>query len=63
MTEQVTLYQLRDGTVVLGVARNARVRWKLHLTPENASHLAHRLMSFAASQHTMTEVVLEGSEP
>lgn len=62
MTEQVTLYQLRDGNIVLGVARNARVRWKLHLTPENASHLAYRLMSFASSQHDTTEVVLEGVE-
>ena len=62
MTEQVTLYQLQDGTVILGVARSAKVRWKLHLTPENALHLAHRLMSFASSQHLRTEVVLEGSE-
>lgn len=62
MTEQVTLYQLRDGNIVLSVARNARVRWKLRLTPENASHLAHRLMSFVASQHDTPEVVLEGSD-
>jgi hypothetical protein len=62
MTEQVILQQLRDGTVILGMIRNSGARTKLRLTPDDAQHLAYRLLSFATSQHMLPEMVLEKAD-
>jgi len=63
--EEVWLRQKQDGGVVLrlqrGEGKGKRAVF-LHLTPETARHLAHRLMSFAASQHTQPELVLSTEE-
>lgn len=63
--EEVWLTQKPDGRVVLklqrGEGRGARAVF-LQLNPESATHLAYRLMSFAASQHTQPELVLTTKE-
>lgn len=63
MKEEIWLYQLRySGEVMLSVDRGGRNRVKIKLSPEAARHLAHRLMAFAASQHTTTELILTTKE-
>lgn len=63
--EEVWLRQKPDGNVVLklqrGEGKGKRAVF-IHLTPETASHLAYRLMSFAASQHVQPELVLSTEE-
>ena len=60
--EEVWLYQLSRGDVILSVNRNGRNRVEVIMDPNAARHLAHRLLSFAASQHVSAERILTTKE-